>query len=58
MVHNVQIHLVKNLFKTFDGNNKITNKNITSLSKLEKILKTFQYRDDASKTQKNFNITK
>jgi hypothetical protein len=56
MVHNIQkltkvimpipcllitIHLIKNLFKTLDGINKITNKNITSLSKLEKILKTF-----------------
>jgi choline-glycine betaine transporter len=73
MVHNVQqltkvimlipcllitIHLVKNLFKTLDGNNKITNKNITSLNKLEKILKTSQYSEDASNTQKNFNVTK
>jgi hypothetical protein len=48
----------KNPLTTFDNTNKITNKGISSLSKLRKTLNPFQHKDDASKTQKNFNIAK
>jgi hypothetical protein len=50
--------MVKTPFTTIENNNKITTKCMMGFSKLGRTLNTFQHRDDASTTQKNFNIVK